>query len=110
MYTSHSACTGTSLNLPKLINFRGRERTINVPQEVGTKFKDFGILLLNDERGNRVDNITYNCHYNPEKINVNILQEWLNGKGLPPTWKVLIETLKSIDLGELAKEIEEVTV
>ena len=35
-----------------------------------------------------------------------ILEEWLEGKGLPVTWESLVETLQNIDLSVLADQIQ----
>ena len=35
-----------------------------------------------------------------------ILQEWLEGKGLPVTWESLVQTLRNIDLSVLADQIQ----
>ena len=43
----------------------------------------------------------------PERIVLKILQDWLDKKGVPVTWKSLIEVLRHIELKELADEIEQ---
>ena len=35
-----------------------------------------------------------------------ILEEWLEGKGLPVTWESLVKTLRNIDLSVLADQIQ----
>ena len=35
-----------------------------------------------------------------------ILQEWLEGKGLPVKWETLVETLRDIGLSALAKRLQ----
>ena len=42
----------------------------------------------------------------PEDVVLRILQEWLEGKGLPVTWESLIQTLRDTDLPTLAEQIE----
>ena len=49
------------------------------------------------------------CRGRPERITLKILQEWLEGKGLPVTWNTLIETLRNTKLNELADKIESET-
>ena len=39
-------------------------------------------------------------------INLEILSLWIQGKGKPLSWSVLINVLKSIELPILAKDIE----
>ena len=44
---------------------------------------------------------------NAERINCQIFQEWLDGKGRKPTsWATLVGVLNDIEMGELAKKIE----
>ena len=91
------------------IGFQGRERKINIPQEIGTKYCQFGIHLLNDHNGNRVQSIEHSCHKESERINIKIIQEWVAGKGKNPVnWKTLTEVLHDIELRALASEIEAV--
>lgn len=68
----------------ELIDFKGRHN-INIPREVGTHYKKFGILLLLDPMGNDVNNIAYKNKGYLKPINTDILQKWLEGNGEPPT-------------------------
>ena len=99
---------GNFPNLIELIRFRGKERRINIPREVGTNFRQFGILLLDDPMGNHVENIIHKCRGNPEEINMEVLQEWVQGRGQPLAWEALVETLEDIGLCVLAKDIRDV--
>ena len=78
---------------------------LKVHQQVGANYPTFGIFLLNDETGSRVNSIEEECRPNTERIVRKILQEWLEGKGLPVTWESLIQTLRDIDLSTLAEQI-----
>ena len=90
----------------ELIRFRGRERRINIPQQIGTNFMKFGILLLEDETGSRIQSIIHECRDNADQVNMKVLQEWIAGRGkLPVSWDTLIEVLQDIDLGILADDI-----
>ncbi len=81
---------------------------INIPQEIGTHYRQFGILLLQDDRGNLVDTIIHDePNYGAVNINLSILQKWLNGRGKPPTWSSLIQVLRDIELRVLAHDIEQ---
>ena len=86
-------------SLPELLRLK-------VPQQVGANYSTFGIYLLNDETGSRVDSIEEYCRGNPEKITRKILQEWLEGKGLPVTWQSLIQTLRDVELTVFADHIQ----
>ena len=66
----------------------------------------FGTLLLDDKTGSRVNSIEDECHCKNQRIICKILQEWLEGKGLPVTWQSLIQTLRDTELSELADQIQ----
>ena len=90
----------------ELIRFRGRERRINIPQQIGVNFMQFGLILLEDTNGARMQSITHECRDSPEQINTKVLQEWITGRGrLPISWDTLVEVLHDIDLGTLADDI-----
>ena len=70
---------------------------------------NFGILLLKDETGSNVAAITNKHLGNAELINIEILQEWVSGRGKKPvSWRTLIEVLRDTGLGVLADDIESV--
>ena len=52
-----------------------------------------------------MDAIEDECRGKPERITRKILQEWLEGKGLPVTWESLVQTLRETELPFQAKEI-----
>ena len=91
--------SGEQPSLPELLRLK-------VPQLVGANYSTFGIILLNDKTGSQVDSIEEYCRGNPEKITRKILQEWLEGKGLPVTWESLVQTLRDIHLSILADHIQ----
>ena len=96
-------------NLIECIRFRGRERRINIPQEVGIKYYQFGLLLLEDDTGARIQALTHKHMRDAEQINMEVLQQWLAGRGkCPITWKTLAKVLCDIELNTLAREIETV--
>ena len=86
-------------SLPKLMR-------LNLPVEVGAEYTNFGILLLNDESGSRIDAIKMGCLGKPDRIVLEILQEWVVGRGELPTWQMLIKTLRECKLTVLANKIE----
>ena len=95
--------------LPECIRLQGLERRINLPQEIGTKCKTFGTLLLEHKTGERVNAIIRKHMNDAEKINETILEEWIAGRGKHPvTWKTLTEILQDTGLNVLAGEIEAV--
>ena len=102
---------GCKPTLIELLRLRGRERRINVPQEVSTKYTQFGILLLEDTNGDRVRNMDHKHRGDAEQINMEILQEWVSGRGKQPvSWATLTEVLRDMKLSELASDIEAVTL
>ena len=103
---SHDHAAGNTPTLHELLNFPGQEKRINVPQEIGTKYKTFGTILLEDDSGARVDDIVQEYGERAEHINTEILQEWLTGRGKQPvTWAILVEVLHDIELSTLADDI-----
>lgn len=92
------------------MRFRGREKRLNVPQEIGIKYIQFGIDLLNDPNGARVHNMEHKHRGDAEQINMEILREWTNGRGKQPvSWETLTEALRDVELFNLASEIDSVT-
>ena len=82
---------------------------INVAEKISTKYHNFGILLLDDSDGTRVQNIQHKHRQDAELINKEILQEWTAGRGKKPvSWETLTEVLHDIGLSTLADEIEAV--
>ena len=95
--------------LIELVRFRGRDRRINIPQEVSTKYFQFGILLLKDTNGARVRNMEHKHQRDAEQISMEILQEWASGRGRQPvSWEILTEVLRDVKLHQLASDIEAV--
>ena len=78
-----------------------------MPQRVGNNYTNFGILLLDDKTGSRVDSIEDECRGKPDRITRRILQEWIEGRGLALTWHTLIKTLKDCELNSLADRIQD---
>ena len=90
----------------ELVRFRGKAKRINIPQEISTNYYQFGILLLEDETGTRIKNIEYRFRENSEQINMEVLEQWINGKGKQPvTWEMLVEVLRDVELTTLAGDI-----
>ena len=84
--------------MPELLRLR-------VHQQVSANYFTFGVFLLKDKTGSRVRGFKQACLGDPEDVMLRILQEWLEGKGLPVTWESLIQTLRDTDLSVLAEQI-----
>ena len=52
-----------------------------------------------------MDTIEDECREEPRRIIEKILQEWLEGEGLPRKWESLIKSLRETELPFQAKEI-----
>ena len=107
----HTTCTpDTKPTLPELLRFTCTDgRVLNILVEIATKYVRFGTFLLDDRNGSRVKIMAHKHLNDAEQINIEILQEWLTGKGKQPvTWTTLVEVLHDIELSTLAGEIEAV--
>ena len=97
----------TKPSLQELLRFVCTDgRPVNIPVEIGSKYLQFGIFLLDDSTGSRVMSMASRHHHNAEQINTEILHEWLIGSGKKPvTWETLVKVLRDIELSTLADEI-----
>ena len=88
----------------------GDNQSIDVATEIaGQDYIKFGQLILKDTSGNKVSSIEKNKHGNPEEIVVEILHQWLQGKGRQPvTWQTLVKCLQDSGLNALADCINSV--
>ena len=78
----------------------------SIPREVGDKYFDFGIHLLQDATGAHMRDLERELRGNGEDISKRVLHEWLSGEGRPVTWATLVEVLNIIGKSELAEDIE----
>ena len=73
---------------------------------IGTKYYKFGVSLLQDDTGAKMDAIIELCREDATKINRQVLSRWLRGEGKQPvTWATLATELELCGLTELAKDI-----
>ena len=88
----------------ELLKFAGR---YNIPEEIGIKYYEFGIHLLQDDRATIIPAIALEYHYQAQWINREILRRWIQGEGKQPvTWKTLVDALQDTDMKTLAEYIE----
>ena len=108
--STNTAHLSTKPTLPELMKFTYADGTVvNILVEVAIKYVQFGTFLLEDKSGSRVQIMARKHHYDAEQINMEIIQEWLTGRGKQPvTWATLVEVLHDIELSTLASEIEAV--
>ena len=109
IYRYYSSCNSLddSPTLPALQHFPVKNGHIDIAREIGPDYEKFGTLLLEDKNGVEVKNIKLYKRDHPVHITVEILHEWLQGKGrMPVTWQTLVECLRDIDLNVLADKID----
>ena len=93
-------------NLPDMLSFKGKKRTFNLAEQIGTNGKMFGVQLLNDTSGALVDGIM--AGKDAKDANFEILKKWLEGKCEEPVvWSTLTKALRKAGLVALATEVEE---
>ena len=97
---------------PTMVNiiFKERDGTrVNVAENIGDKYAEFGAQLLGDRDGSITNNICFEQQRNCTRINRAILSEWIKQRqgAKPLTWGALIDVLRSIDLNDLADKIKE---
>ena len=90
-----------------LIDFPGSKGSINIPERIGPNYLMFGITLLDDSKGDKVESIVRQHREDSLNINIQILKEWIRGRGRRCTWDNLIYALR-LHCGTLADEIEKV--
>ena len=93
--------------LQQLICFKTRSGRINILEQIGTHYRELGILLLDDTTGAVTKAITEHYNYDATNIIIEIFEKWIQGKGkLPVEWDTLIEVLNDIGLSELVNKIK----
>ena len=92
--------------MAELLHFHAGDCHINIPREVGTKYHNLGAQLILESFG-YIRSLERELDKNAERINCQIFQEWLDGKGRKPTsWGTLVRVLSDIEMGQLAIKIE----
>ena len=106
-YTIILCCVSTDIvNLENLIFFKCHDnQEVNILEEVGVQYHDFGIRLLQDSYGSKVSIIEKVHKSDILGIVREIVKLWLNGEGLPVSWESLVSVLRSIKLGRVADVI-----
>ena len=78
--------------------------TLRIINEIGVDYEQLGTLLLRDESGKLMEIIDEDERKVSKKI-MRLFREWLDGRGLKPTWGTLLQVLKMIELDTLADNI-----
>ena len=106
MVISHKSL-GIPLNLPAIRRFPEKNKFFDIAEEIGTDYERFGTFLLEDNNGNKIKIIERNKRGDVLDINVEILRQWLQGKGRRPvTWQTLIKCVRDSKLTVLSERIE----
>ena len=92
--------------LLELLNF-GESHT-NIIQEIGVSYHDFGIKLLEDKSGSKMEAIAHD-EDGVVAITRNVLTRWIKGEGIKPTsWATLATVLDECNLCQLSNKIRSV--
>ena len=105
---ANTSCNpGIKPTLQELLKFECTDRrVVNIPVTISTKYINFCTFLLDDKNGLRIKIMEHKFRDDAERINTEILQEWLTGSGKQPvTWNTLVKVLQDIQLVNLADDI-----
>jgi len=101
--------TGSAPTLMELVSFPLPDKVVNFAVEIGTEYRRFGVLLLNDTTGMQISALEREHGQNATAINYSIFQLWLTGKGRQPaSWDILVDVLQKVKLNMLAESIERI--
>ena len=83
------------------------DRFEDIVAEIQNDYEHFGIQLLKDSKGVRIKGIEQAKLGHPVAITLEILRQWLQGKGRTPvTWRTFVECLRESRLNVPAEYIE----
>ena len=93
--------------LQTLRHFPVKREHIDIAAEIGHDYEKFRTFLLEVKKGNKVKNIKVSEHGDPVDITVEILKQWLQGKGIKPvTWQTLVNCLRDTNFNAVADYME----
>ena len=79
----------------------------DIVAEIQNDYEQFGTILLQDSNGVKIKGIAMSKLGDPVAITVEILREWLKGRGRTPvTWRTFVKCLRESRLNVLADDIE----
>ena len=100
--TSH---TGDTPTFHQLLSMKGVDgKPLNVIRRITVNYYTFGVILLQDDNGEKVDVIERD-HKEAEAITREILKKWLRDGGPRCTYPHLMDCLRKSELGALADSI-----
>ena len=80
--------------MPQLLSFQGKTKCFNVAEEIGVQWQVVGTILLNDENGTIIPAIAQQFSNNAQDINMEVLNRWIEGRGVDCTWQALLGALR----------------
>ena len=86
----------------QLLKFDEGRKSLRIMERVTPKWKQVAIAL--GFNGSRIEAMEIGAHYQPGDACLKMFNKWLNGghKLKPPTWGVLIESLRAANLAVTA--------
>lgn len=83
------------------------EKTIAIKtiQSIGDDYYEFGMCILDDPDGTRVESIKIQYHDNTKSILMEILRQWKEGAGLEGTWCSVLMCLCHTEQKNLAASL-----
>ncbi len=79
---------------------------LNILNEIGSGYHDFGILLLKDNEGKTMDSLIEMHPRNFASVLREVFKLWFEGKGeRPVSWHTIINVLNAMGLKDLAQKI-----
>ena len=75
-------------------------------EQIGGRYKTFGVLLLNDESSAIMDGLETTHNSRAEEITQAVFKKWINGGKTPVTWEYFVKILLRSGLETLATCVE----
>lgn len=95
--------------LLEFTKFPAANGNINLAEQIGTDYKYFGIVILEDKMGDLTDAAEKRHHLIAKDINTDIFTQWLRGRGRKPvSWDTLVKVLQEIGLQTLAEDVRKI--
>ena len=107
--TGNTHPAASLVSKPDMINLRRLSThagAINIMQETAPRYRDIGILLLNDRSGAIVDGIKETARGDPVAAVDMIYTRWI-GEDVDYSWEKLTQCFRDCDLNSLACDIEQ---
>ena len=104
---TNSSCPTDEPGLTDLRHFPVKNGVKDMIAEIQNDYEYFGTVLLEDKNGNIVKGIERSKRGDPVDVTVEIVRQWLQGKGRKPvTWQTFVECLREANLHVAAEDIE----